>query len=74
MKHKKSESGSVPEHTIPGGHPFVPEPDFDGHTSFNTLTFTQKLAWLSEAVESVYILAENNPDAGCNIFFSTGIP
>jgi hypothetical protein len=32
------------------------ETDFDGHTAFNSMTFTQKLEWLSEAAESVYIL------------------
>lgn len=42
---------------------------FDGHTEFVSLTFTQKLAWLSEAAASVYILALCNPDAGCNALF-----
>ncbi len=45
------------------------ESDFDGHTSFQSLTFTQKLAWLSEAVVSTYLLAKDNPDAGCNYLF-----
>lgn len=39
------------------------ESDFNGHTSFQSLTFTQKLTWLSEAVESVYLLAKDNPGA-----------
>ncbi len=42
---------------------------FDGHTEFVSLTFTQKLVWLSEAAASVYILAQCNPDAGCNSLF-----
>ena len=45
---------------------------FDGHTGFVSLTFTQKLIWLSEAAASVYILARCNPEAGCNAFFDTG--
>lgn len=46
------------------------ESDFDGHTAFQSMTFTQKLAWLSEAVVSIYLLAKDNPDAGCNAFFN----
>ncbi len=42
---------------------------FDGHTEFVSLTFTQKLVWLSEAAASVYILAQCNPDAACNTLF-----
>ena len=42
---------------------------FDGRTEFVSLTFTQKLTWLSEAAASVFILARCNPDAGCNGFF-----
>lgn len=45
------------------------ESDFDGHTEFHNLTFTQKLTWLSELVESTYLLAKSNPNAGCNSFF-----
>jgi hypothetical protein len=52
----------------------VNESDFDGHTAFQTMTFTQKLAWLSEAVVSMYILAKNNPTAGCNLFFNQNDP
>jgi hypothetical protein len=46
------------------------ESDFDGHTAFQSMTFTQKLAWLSEAVVSTYLLARDNPNAGCNAFFN----
>ncbi|NIM10728.1 MAG: hypothetical protein GTO45_01980 [Candidatus Aminicenantes bacterium] len=46
------------------------ESDFDGHTAFQAMTFTQKLAWLSEAVVSIYLLAKDNPSAGCNAFFN----
>ena len=46
------------------------ESDFDGHTAFQSMTFTQKLVWLSEAVVSTYLLARDNPDAGCNAFFN----
>jgi hypothetical protein len=42
---------------------------FDGRTGFASLTYTQKLAWLSEAAASVYVLARCNPEAGCNGFF-----
>ncbi|MCF8062723.1 MAG: hypothetical protein K9M82_09425 [Deltaproteobacteria bacterium] len=42
---------------------------FDGSTEFVSLTFTQKLIWLSEAAASVFILARCNPEAGCNGFF-----
>ncbi len=42
---------------------------FDGHTAFSYMTFTQRLAWLSEAAASIYILARCNPQAGCNAFF-----
>ncbi len=45
---------------------------FDGHTGFVSLSFTEKLIWLSEAAASVYILARCNPEAGCNAFFDTG--
>ncbi len=48
------------------------ESDFNGHTFFQSLTFTQKLTWLSEAVESVYLLAKDNPGAACNRFFTGG--
>ncbi|UCH97607.1 MAG: hypothetical protein JSV88_12375 [Candidatus Aminicenantes bacterium] len=43
--------------------------DFDGHTLFHTMSFTQKLAWLSEVVISTYLLAKENPQAGCGSFF-----
>jgi hypothetical protein len=46
------------------------ESDFDGHTEFQKLTFTQKLTWLSEAVVITYLLAKENPGAGCNDIFS----
>lgn len=46
------------------------ESDFDGHTEFQKLTFTQKLTWLSEAVVITYLLAKENPEAGCNDIFS----
>lgn len=45
------------------------ESDFDGHTSFQSMTFTQRLAWLSEAAASTYHLAKSNLDAGCTGFF-----
>ncbi len=48
----------------------IRESDFDGHTAFQTLTFTQKLAWLSEAAVSAYLLAKDNPSAPCNFFFT----
>jgi hypothetical protein len=37
------------------------ESDFDGHTAFQTMSFTQKLAWLSEAAVSSYILKKWAP-------------
>jgi hypothetical protein len=43
--------------------------DFDGHTAFHLLTFTQKLTWVSEAVVSIYMMARDNPSAACNRFF-----
>ncbi len=43
--------------------------DFDGHTVFHTMTFTQKLTWLSEAAVSIYMLAQDNPGAKCNLLF-----
>lgn len=46
------------------------EADFDGHTDFQTMTFEQKLTWLSEAVVSVYRLAKGNPEAPCNALFN----
>jgi hypothetical protein len=46
------------------------EADFDGHTAFQIMTFEQKLAWLSEAVVSTYLLAKDNPQASCNSFFN----
>ncbi|MGD2091218.1 MAG: hypothetical protein PVH61_33895 [Candidatus Aminicenantes bacterium] len=46
------------------------ESDFDGHTEFQKLTFTQKLTWLSEAVVTTYLLAKENPGAGSNDLFS----
>lgn len=45
--------------------------DFDGHTDFHKMTFTEKLEWLSEAVVSVYLLAKENPEAGCSSLFKT---
>jgi len=45
------------------------ESDFDGHTDFHNMTFTQKLTWLSEAVVSTYQIAKQNPQAGCASFF-----
>jgi hypothetical protein len=42
------------------------ETDFDGHTHFHTMSFTQKLVWLSEAVSSIYLIAKENPQAGLN--------
>ena len=45
------------------------ESDFDGHTEFQNLTFTQKLTWLSEAVVSTFLMAKQNPQAGCAKFF-----
>jgi hypothetical protein len=47
---------------------------FDGRTAFLSLTFTQKLAWLSEAAVSVYVLARCNPEAGCNALFEADPP
>lgn len=49
--------------------PGVKTSDFDGHTDFHKMTFTEKLEWLSEAVVSVYMLAKDNPGAGCNSLF-----
>jgi len=46
-----------------------PSLDFDGHTAFASLSFTQKLTWLSEAALSVYALARENEGAGCRVFF-----
>jgi hypothetical protein len=40
--------------------------DFDGHTAFQTMTFTQKLAWLSEAAAGAYLLAKDNPSSRRN--------
>ena len=48
------------------------ETDFDGHTSFQSMTFTQKLTWLSEAIESIYQLAKDNPASGCTSLFTPG--
>ena len=45
------------------------ESDFDGHTDFQSMNFTQKLTWLSEAIEAVYRMTKDNPSAGCNRFF-----
>jgi hypothetical protein len=45
--------------------------EFDGHTDFQRMTFTQKLEWLSEAVVSTYLLAKDNPGAGCGAFFKS---
>lgn len=45
------------------------ETDFDGHTDFQKMTFTQKLEWLSEVVVSAYLLAKDNPEAGYSSFF-----
>lgn len=45
--------------------------DFDGHTDFQKMTFTQKLEWLSEVAVSAYLLAKDNPAAGCNSFFNS---
>jgi hypothetical protein len=45
------------------------ESDFDGHTEFHNMTFTQKLTWLSEVVQTTYLLAKSNPKAACNSFF-----
>jgi hypothetical protein len=47
----------------------LPSHPFDGRTAFVSLSFTQKLTWLSEAVVSVYALARENPGAGCHAFF-----
>lgn len=46
------------------------EADFDGHTVFRSMTFEQKLTWLSEAVVGTYLLAKANPKAPCNSFFN----
>lgn len=46
------------------------ESDFDGHTEFHKMNFTQKLTWLSEAVVSTYLIAKQNPQAGCAVLFS----
>lgn len=46
------------------------EQDFDGHTLFHSMTYTQKLTWLSELAIGVYMLARQNPGARCNAFFS----
>lgn len=45
--------------------------DFDGHTDFHKMTFTKKLEWLSEVAVSVYLLAKDNPTAGCHSLFKT---
>jgi hypothetical protein len=47
------------------------ESDFDGHTDFQKMTFTQKLEWLSQVVVSAYLLAKDNPGAGCSSFFKS---
>jgi len=44
--------------------------DFDGHTAFASLSFTQKLTWISESVVSVHIIAGENETAGCHALFS----
>ena len=36
------------------------ETDFDGHTGFDSMTFEEKLIWLSEAAESIYTIKKNN--------------
>jgi hypothetical protein len=43
--------------------------DFDGHTSFESITFTKRFAWLSKAAVSTYYLAKSNPASGCADFF-----
>lgn len=47
------------------------ESDFDGHTDFQKMTFTQKLEWLSQVVVSAYLLAKDNPGAGYSSFFKS---
>ncbi len=44
--------------------------DFDGHTAFHSLSFTQKLTWLSKLAVSVYMIAKENPGSKCNLFFT----
>jgi hypothetical protein len=39
------------------------ESDFDGHTAFQTMSFTQKLTWLSEAAVGSYILKKGTASA-----------
>ncbi len=59
-KHKESNENAINFESL---RRQLDETDFDGHTAFNSMTFTQKLEWLSEAAESVYILRkekENN--------------
>lgn len=66
-----------PSDDVIGNPPFSPlwlerdvaENDFDGHTAFHSMTFTQKLTWVSEAVVSFYMLAKENPRADCNLLF-----
>ncbi len=36
------------------------ESDFDGHTEFNSMTFEEKLRWLSEAAESIHVIRSKN--------------
>ncbi len=50
-------------------HIEVTTASFDGHTPFLSLTYTQKLIWLSETAASIHILARCNPEAGCNRLF-----
>ena len=60
---------TVSEKTRPNQVRRLPSHPFDGRTPFVSLSFTQKLTWLSEAALSVYALARENPGAGCHAFF-----
>ncbi|MFP3928675.1 MAG: hypothetical protein ACLFUP_07210 [Desulfobacteraceae bacterium] len=65
----RQEADKTPQKDLPE------ERHFDGHTVFYSMSFTQRLAWLSEAAASIHTLARCNPRAGCNAFFqgSSGI-
>ena len=46
------------------------ETDFDGHTEFQRLSAKEKILWLSNTVFFLHTVASNNPEVGCNAFFS----
>ncbi len=44
--------------------------DFDGHTEFAYMTFEEKLTWLSELAESIYIIRQNQNIAEIKYYFN----